>query len=154
MKNLNEMTEKELREVKDFWPKSDGELTDYINKLVNRPHDYGTCVYAMSLAAVAAFNYVAGKLGVTGFQASMADLDFIRRTRRLEMFSIIDFENLLYPQYLNKENFPNLQQLISKNAAWLKEKAAKKLSEIDPNNPVHPDVKSHWEYLASLELLN
>ena len=46
-----------------------GELSDYIESLVQQEHDYGTCVYAMSMAATSAFNYVAHQLGVTGFQA-------------------------------------------------------------------------------------
>ena len=29
------------------------ELSEYIESLVEREHDYGTCVYAMSLAATA-----------------------------------------------------------------------------------------------------
>ena len=34
--------------------------------------------------AVAAFNFVVRQLGVSGFQSSCADLDFIRRTRHLD----------------------------------------------------------------------
>jgi len=79
-------TEKEMREAKEPWPYTEQQLTEYIASLVDRQHDYGTCVYAMSLAAAAAFNYVAHKLGVTGFQSSCADLDFIRRTRSHELF--------------------------------------------------------------------
>ena len=73
--------EKEMRDAKVPWPKTEEQLQQYVNSLVERPHDYGTCVYAMSMAATAAFNYVAGQLGVTGFQSSCADMDVIRRTR-------------------------------------------------------------------------
>lgn len=95
--------EKHLRESKAPWPKTETELTDYIKTLVDRPHDYGTCVYAMSLAATATFNYVASKLGCSGFQAGCADMDIIRRTRDIENFSITVWDNLLYPQYCNDE---------------------------------------------------
>lgn len=94
------MTEIELKEAKVPWLKTKEELIDYIDKLVEQEHNYGTCVYAMSMAAVAAFNYVASKLIVTGFQASCAELDILRRIRNLEgSFMITDASKLLYPQY-------------------------------------------------------
>lgn len=67
---MHHQTEEQLRESKAITPKSTGELVSYINGLVMQKHDYGTCVYAISLSAVAAYNYVAHELGVTGFQAS------------------------------------------------------------------------------------
>ena len=142
-------TEQELRETKDKWPKSMKELTEYIDSLVDRQHDYGTCVYAMSLAAVATFNYVAHKLGTTGFQSSCADMDILRRTRNMEDgFRILNYEHLLFPQYLNSEHFPTHTQLIEQNKDALRKKAKEKLAEVDM---VHPEVKARWEYLANLK---
>lgn len=140
-------TESEMRDAKELWPKSEKELLKYIRDLVGMEHDYGTCVYAMSLSAVAAFNYIAHKLGVTGFQASCADLDIIRRTRRMKNgFCIVDYENLLYPQYdiLDKVR-KNLNEAISGN---LKKRAAELLSE---GRGAHPDVKARWEKIAKGE---
>ena len=94
-----------MRAEKAPWPKTLEELNEYITSLTDRQHDYGTCVYAMSLAAVAAFQHVASKLGVTGFQASCADLDILRRTRSMEgPFIILKAEDMCYPQYDLKEN--------------------------------------------------
>ena len=138
-------TEQEMRESKAPSPDSTKELVSYIDTLVNREHDYGTCVYAMSLASVAAFNYVASKLGVTGFQASCADLDVLRRTRMLNgPFMIIDGEKMLYPQYDLREN---LDKAMVEWEPWLAEKAKKLLS--DKNEHAHPEVKAHWERLAA-----
>lgn len=142
MKNV---TEKEMREFKVPTFNTDKELISFINELVAREHDYGTCVYAMSQGAVAAFNYIARKLGVTGFQASCADMDIIKRTRNYEMFRIINYDNLLYPQYLTEEHFPSINYLLEENKAWLKEQAEKLLAERDFT---HPDVLAHWEKLA------
>lgn len=90
-------TEHQLREEEVITPKSVKELTKYINDLVKQKHDYGTCVYAMSMAATAAFNYVSSELGVSGFQASCADLDFIRRSRGIKgPFMIVDLYDELY----------------------------------------------------------
>lgn len=141
-------TEKQMRETKEIWPKTIKELEEYIGSLVNREHDYGTCVYAMSLAAVATFNYVAHKLGTTGFQASCADLDILRRTRGMEYgFRILNYEHLLYPQYLTSEHFPTHKELLWENREELAKVAKEKLSDTEF---VHPDVKARWEYIASL----
>jgi hypothetical protein len=122
------------------------ELCKYVNELVSQDHDYGTCCYAMSMSAVAAFNFVASKLGVTGFQASCADLDILRRTRRLERFQISDLSNLLYPQYADK--FKSFDEAIADNSEWLSKKAAELLKK-SPN--AHPNVLSHWRFLASMQ---
>lgn len=136
-------TEEEMRDAEVPTPATLDELHEYIDSLVNREHDYGTCVYAMSMAAVAAYNYVACKLGVTAFQASCADLNIIRRTRHMERFIVLDAAQLLYPQY----DLPGkLGSFIAEQRAWLREEATKKLAEL--NKYVHPDVRAHWEKLA------
>ena len=136
--------EAQLREQPAAWPKTMAELTKTINGLVDQKHDYGTCVYAMSLSAVAAFNYVSHKLGVTGFQASCADLDFLRRTRSMECpFLIIKAEDLVFPQY---DVRAKLELWIAECREWVKEEAKKKLKE--SKGHAHPDVIAHWKKLA------
>lgn len=148
MKNPNEdhKQENEMRNADVPTPKSAKELSKYIDDLVKRQHDYGTCVYAISMAATAAFNYVASQLGVTGFQASCADMDILRRTRSLNgPFMILDGSQALYPQY----------DLEGKVREWLRtddfkkylaEEARKKLAETDGASPM---VAAHWRRLAS-----
>jgi len=140
------MTEKEMREAKVPSPKSAEELTKYVDELVEQKHDYGTCVYAMSMSAVAAFNYVAHKLGVTGFQASCADLDILRRTRRWERFQVFNLDDLLYPQYRDKVK--SYDELISDNSEWLSKQAAEKLTG---SPDAHPNVIEHWKRLSNLK---
>lgn len=142
-------TEQEMRDSKVPWPQTIEELTEYINSVLGRDdHDYGTCVYAMSMAAVATFYYVSHMLGVTGFQASCADMDFLRRTRGYESgFRLTNYDDLLYPQYLNKEHFPSHKELLMENLPQLARKAQRLLQE---NMPAHPEVKARWEYIVSL----
>lgn len=137
-------TEAELREAKVPWPYTQGQLTEYIESLVQKTHDYGTCVYAMSMAAEAAFNYVAHRLGVTGFQASCADLDFIRRTRNMDgPFILLKAEDALYPQY----DLPaKLEEAMQSWQPWLKEHAEKNLRK---SEHAHPDVVAHWKELCN-----
>ena len=144
---MAEATEQEMREEKAPTFATADELRDYIAALTEREHDYGTCVYAMSLAAVAAFNHVASKLGVTGFQASCADMDILRRTRRMERFMILNFEDALYPQY---DLHGELNAALREARPWMAEQARERLA--DDHTGAHPDVIAHWQRLADLEV--
>jgi len=140
--------EKAMRETESKWPETLDELTEYIESLTDRTHDYGTCVYAMSLAAVATFNYMSHVVGASGFQAGCADLDFLRRTRGLRSgFTILDYEKLLYPQYLSKEHFPSRDELLEDNKVDLARLARQKLAE---RETACPEVRARWTYVASL----
>ena len=140
-------TEEEMRDTKAPWPKNRRQLSEYIKSLTEREHDYGTCVYAMSLAATAAFNYVAHELGCTGFQASCADMDILRRTRHMESgFRIIDYNKLLYPQYLDEEHFPTMEVLLRENKDRLADQAIEKLKDADEFTS--KAVVAHWKMLA------
>ena len=146
--SIDTATEEELREMKVGRIESLSELSDYIYRLTSRQHDYGTCVYAMSMAAEAAFNYVAGVLGVTGFQASCADLDFIRRTRSMDCpFALVKGEDMLYPQY---NILRNVSKMLGEWSDWAGKEAAKKIKKC--NGP-HPDVLRHWQELRYNEVL-
>lgn len=138
-------TEKEFRDEEVPWPKSEEQLLSYIRSLVNKNHDYGTCVYAMSMAAVSAFYYVCSKLGVSGFQSSCADLDILKRLRNFKLgFKIINYEDLLYPQNdvsISEDN------LIKKNLKILA-KEAKKL--LKTSNDADIQVKERWQYIIKL----
>lgn len=143
---LKKLTEQEMQKEIVPTPQSLAELNRYISAMVDRDHDYGTEVYAMSMVAAAAFQYVASKLGVSGFQASGAGLDFLRRVRGMECgFRIIDYKNLLFPQYLTPEHFPTMQDLLRDNCKELGMIAQQKIKE---NPKAHPSVMRHWENLV------
>jgi hypothetical protein len=143
------MDETAMREAEVPSPASEEELTTYIRSMVDRPHDYGTCVYAMSMAATAAFRYVAKKLGVTGFQASCADMDVLRRIRGMKHgFQIIDYADALYPQYWDDERRPVYEALMRKPETRQRfREAAERLLAASPH--AHADVRRHWETLAA-----
>lgn len=142
------MSEGELREVKTLCPKTIEELNQIIKDLTDRTHDYGTSAYAMSLCAEAAFNYAAHMVGATGFQASCADLTFIGRSRSMkDGFRIIDYNKLLYPQYLTSEHFPSIPKLIDENKVNLKKRASELLSTATHANE---EVINHWKTIAEL----
>ena len=145
---LRHGSEQELRGCKVPFPRRRRDLQRIVDAVVKRQHDYGTCVYAMSIAAEASFNYVSHVLGCTGFQASCADLDFLRRTRLMKYgFQIINYENLLYPQY--KDKFPTREQVLRDNIDQIGKAAEELLSERD----AHPNVRRHWEDLVDMRRL-
>ena len=146
--NEETKTEKEMREAKVPWPKTIEELVEYINSLTDRTHDYGTTVYAMSMAATAAFYYAAHKVGSSGFQASCADLDILRRTRGFKAgFAILNYENLLYPQCLNSDHFPTHEELLKENKETLSKLAKETLMGFVGAR----EVRERLEYVASLD---
>lgn len=126
-------------------PQTSAELAELADKLLDRQHDYGTCVYAMSILAEAAFNLVAHRLGVTGFQASCADMDIMRRTRRWKgPAMVLDGENALYPQYDLRARVD--EWLTSDDMRqWLADESRKLLAE---NHGVST-VRDHWKKLAA-----
>ena len=142
----DQMTEQQMRAATVPTHETLEGLSAYIASMAEREHDYGTCVYAMSMAATAAFNYVAGRLGVTGFQASCADLDIIRRTRRIERpFALIDSNKMLYPQYSITRD---VQELLRDWGPWAGKQARAMLAESTPES-VSPRVIAHWRKLSS-----
>jgi hypothetical protein len=139
----NHEAERAMREAEVPYIKSEDELIAYIRDLLDRPHDYGTAVYAMSMAAVAAFNYAAHQVGASGFQASCADLDILRRTRGMERFTIVNIGDALYPQY----DLPGrLAETLKEAEPWLASEARRRLAE---NETAHPKVIAHWQKLAA-----
>lgn len=146
------MTEQEMRDMKAPWPKTWDELRDFCEPMfANENDDYGKAVYCMSLAATAMFNFAASKVGATGFQASCADLDILRRTRDMEHgFQIVDYERALYPQYLDPSNadYAALQAVFPQIAPRLIKAAKKNLAEAGEHTSPH--VIAHWERIAAL----
>jgi hypothetical protein len=139
--DINTATEQEMRDTEVPGIYSMEELVEYINALVAKEHDYGTAVYAMSMAAVATFNYVAYKEGVTGFQASCADLDIIRRIRHIKgPFMLIKGYDMLYPQY---DIESQVNEVVREWRPWAKEEATKLLNT-ENKEYVAEQVWQHW----------
>lgn len=143
-------TEKQMRDAEVPRMDSLADLTNYVWGLADRPHDYGTCVYAMSMAAHAAYRYIANHLGVSGFQASMADLDFLRRARGIEgPFMLVTADKLLYPQY---EPLLEVEEWLngSSTRQWAKKEAQKLLAE--QGKFARPSVVARWRELVKVEV--
>jgi hypothetical protein len=142
-KTLQKLSEQHLRNFSTPWPKTINELSDLVRSLVNCRHSYGTAVYAMSIASQATFNFISHVEGVTGFMASCADLDFIRRTRHIKgAFTVVTANDYLYPQYEYRHE--EHRKTLEESAARI---ALDKIKN-DEDLQCHPDVYNHWHKLA------
>lgn len=145
---LRAMTETELRDMTVPRAETVEDLAAIVRVLTEREHTYGTCVYAMSIAAEVAFRLVASKLGVTGFQASCADMQFLSRTRGYKHgFKIVNYADILYPQYA-----PHLSGKLTISAeCWkaIREEARKLFDYRYQGRPSGVDsVRAWWKGLA------
>lgn len=117
------------------------DLTNFIRAVTERPHDYDSCADAMAITAAATFNFVGKTLQVTHYQARFADRQFLSHTRDLQYGVVLNFNDLLYPQYdLHKRldeamNSPNVR-------VWLRGKAEELLKTYPDASP---RVLKHWE---------
>ncbi len=107
---------------------------------------YSQCAEACADMALAAFELAAKTLGITGWQGSWAELEFIRRSRHIKgPFGIYDVSDALYPQY----DLPaRLDKLLTgpDTVKWLGDEAERMLAE---NREPHPNVERHWRMLVA-----
>lgn len=139
--------EQVLRERSTPWPKTLAELNNLIHEVTSGTHTYGSVVEAMGIVAAATLNYMGSELGVSGFQASCADLVTIRRQRLIKSpFTLINLDQVLYPQY---DIHDKIDEFITDCAEWISTEAQKLLD--NDSKYAHPAVIQHfqhWERLA------
>lgn len=121
-------------------------LPAFMNHVLNDYcHDYGTICHAISACAIAAA-WAADSSeqgGITGFQAGFVMWDFIRQWRYSSNKSglkIIDYDNMLYPQYEYKFTNKEIPQSIWES---LQKQAEELLREEKPY--VNETVIEHWQ---------
>lgn len=127
-------------------------LPAFIDHVMNDyAHSYGTVCHAVSacaLAAAWAANRAKGACGgITGFQAGFVMWDFIKQWSYPNNecgLKIVDFDNMLYPQYDDK-----FDRIISKSTWEALQAAAKKHLTSDKTPWTNPDVLAHWESIAA-----
>ena len=124
-------------------------LPEFIRHVMNDyAHDYGTVCHAISACAVAtawACNEMEGACGgITGFQAGFIMWNFIRHwtyTNNKCGMKILDYDNLLYPQYGYK-----FEKTISKETWGAVQTHAKSL--LSERIDAHPAVIAHWKSIV------
>lgn len=133
------------------YPHSMNELSTYITSRLQEPNTYESVPETLADIALAAFNYACGELGVTGYQASIAELVFLGKSRRIKgPFALVRAEDDLYPQ---NSILDQVEQLRDEWSPWLKDEAAKLVYETatKPQYPPHPQVYQHWVNLANAD---
>lgn len=120
------------------------EIQTFLEDIMNKNHDYNTIVDAIGDGVVATAwamnNHENG--GITGFQASCVMWNFIMKwsySNNKCGLRIIDFDEMLYPQYECKFTEKTISQ-DTFNA--LQKEASRNLSNKDY---AHENVIKHWE---------
>ena len=151
MENFQKYSNEELNNLKQKW-KEESEKLDidslgpWIKDItLNTKHDYNTVAEAVVAATLAASDTVGKTLGITAFQHGWAGgqvlLRFQYSTNKAGI-KIIDFDNMLYPQYGDR-----FDRTIDQNTWSSLQKEAKRLLS-ERGEDCHPDVKEHWQSIA------
>lgn len=126
-------------------PKNTTELKEFIDSLLNDyGHDYGTIIHAM-VAAMMATMWTIDKSpqgGITGFQASAIWWELAEHLTSFKRpCRILDFNNMLYPQYQD-----DFEKRISQNAFEHLQTEAKKM--LGNEQRARADLKKHWQSIV------
>lgn len=123
-------------------------LPEFVRHLVDDyEHDYGTICHAIAAAGLAGMYAVENSPtgGITGFQAGCCMWGIVRQwsfENNKCGLRMLDYDNLLYPQYEYKFKSISIRTLEA-----ARKEALNKLKEHE-NTPVHPDVMEHWKSIV------
>jgi len=150
MKSGNDMNELELREAwfREAKNQTLETLPAFMKAVLEKANDYGTAARAVAACALAAAWAADHKVGLTGFQAGCVMWDFITGWMSWDgkPLRLIDYSELLYPQYESKFE----KTIPKKTAEKLVDEADKLLKKSD--YPAAPEVVAHWKRIASGKL--
>lgn len=125
--------------------KTPEELAKFAKELlIDTQHDYGTVCHAVGAIALAGAWLGAHIQGITGFQAGFVMWAFIRQWNYSDNkcgLRIIDYDNMLYPQYEDK-----FDKTITKEKFEAIQKQASIL--LETRKGAHPDVINHWKSIV------
>ena len=113
----------------------------------SRGEAYNFAAETLRDATVKAFNFMASRLGNSGFQASWAALSFYGEVSHIKSpYIVLKLEDMLFPQY---DLHAKLGDFIAENQQWVGDEARKKLAEQEGTTfPAHPNVLQHWKLLS------
>lgn len=149
MEKIKQITE-EMKPQKEWFDKAKNietpeQLAEFAKELlVDIQHDYGTVCHAVGAVALAGAWLGAHIQGITGFQAGFVMWDFVRQWNFSDNkcgLRIIDYDNMLYPQYEDKFN-----KTITKEKFEAIQKQASIL--LKTSKSAHPDVIKHWKNIV------
>lgn len=129
--------------LKDEWVElARNDMPTLIKVLENFNHDYNTSALATAVLAYAGYEHMAKKLGITGFQAGYAALEFLTFTEIYEIpFFVRSYRDMLYPQYEIK-----FKSISRKTFEYLQSEANEKLE--NESDLAHKEVIAHWQSIA------
>ena len=153
LKNMNEFQLRDFLKEKRERIKNFDDLVNYLRFIEEECNiGYGHAPRAVAQAALAVAKYLTYRFGLSGFQAGFVMWDFIlgyEKTDNEAGLRLIDYDDMLYPQYQYKFE----KTISAKTYSKLKDIAAKNIREADEvNGVVSPDVYEHWKKIANGEV--
>lgn len=134
--------------MNDFLPNPTRKLILYeINRILDLQIEYGyeeICNDTLELL-LDIIIFVEKNYNLTTEQIRYIDTGFIKATRGLKKFTVLDHRNLLYPQY--RDRFLDFDKMIESNIDWLVPLAKK---ELEADGKIHPKIKAHLEKIVSM----
>ncbi len=123
------------------------DLTTFIQRIESECNTgYGQSARAIAQASVATFYYLAGKMGITGYQASCALWDVIRDVNYTDNkcgMKLVDYDKMLFPQY----DYVFEKKISSDTWELLQSQAKNNLTR--NLEFCHDAVVNHWENIAN-----
>lgn len=124
------------------------EFQDLFDEALKDANDYGSIVVCCALMMNAAFNLVnrSSSGGITGFQAGCLMWEMVKKYGTFSEnapLSIVDWNNLLYPQY--SDQFVTISRATLER---VQENAKKKLEQLKGDEFCSPVVLAHLQSVA------
>lgn len=143
--NEQELKEKWQREAQKM---TLGKLPEFLDRLMGHNHTYGSIVHAIGAGAIATAyamdNHKNG--GITGHQAGAIMWEMLYnwnfKTNKCGL-KLVDFDEMLYPQYEEK-----FDKTISPQV-WIHLVAEAKSNLTSKTIYAHEDVIKHWEDISN-----
>lgn len=151
MKKSTELRNELYKETSDITIE---QLPQFIKKAVRYCRDmdmeegYSMCVYAVGAAAVAAAEVASKELGITGFQASCINFEFLSHwfyTDNKCGLKLINYDDMLYPQ-----NAQRFEKSISEDTFSALRKEAQTL--LDSKDMLAASVAAHLKSIVEGEV--
>lgn len=123
------------------------DIIDRIDRIADLKREYSyedICTEILDLL-LDGIGFAASHWELTTEQIRYIDTNFIKATRGLKKFTILDHRNLLYPQY--RDRFLDFDKMIESNIDWLIPLAKK---ELKASGKIHSKIKEHLEWIISM----
>lgn len=145
----------QMKYKSERYPETSEEVKRILDEILTRPMDYNTSAEVLLEGIFAARNFLINKLGNTGFQVSIIDLElYMMLSRWMKYgFHMVDYDKFLYPQ--TRQSL--IENILDAEIKFLKEEAIEPTKESldgDKDGFIHPHVKQYMQSILDGSLVS